>query len=238
MNTKYDGSSSLDGAEANENIVISVDGKRRNLSNLSTLRNKVKSEQPSLYPSLSDLPRIETADTVWASSARQLRADGKEATDTVDVNTSTEEESEGLTGLADAVVKGSMGNVENIIDDPYSSDDDAQSIDRRMVEVTEGHFVPLRGADETLQALDDGQVTQTKCVFCGIALVVHEGASMVICPHCEMIAPLAAPQGDSEHSEASLGLGLRLESLQLSSPDEDDTNTRKKPKEGHLKTRP
>ena len=64
-------------------------------------------------------------------------------------------------------------------------------------------------------------MTNVTCIFCNVNLVVHAAASMIICPDCEMIAPLGV---DNKDGEASLGLGLRRESLELSSSHFEDGN--------------
>ena len=96
-------------------------------------------------------------------------------------------------------------------DESYSSAE-SQSIDRKTVELTPGEFVPLRGAEEAIQALDKGEVLTFNCVFCEACLVVHIAATMVLCPYCEMISPL---EGDKSKViiSRSLGLGLRETSL-------------------------
>lgn len=236
---------SSDDALANESIDI-VDDKRRNLDNpaaLSSRRLSQRSAEPSLYPT-ADLPRIDNADHVWASSSRrQLNNDGKK-------KASTEADKWSAAFSDEAETKEPAPSEQDIreqdsnhtTDDVEHSDDESlSSFERKMVEVTPGHCVPLRGADETLDALDKGQVTNTKCVFCDEALVVHVFASMIICPECEMIAPL---EGDNDGDAGiSLGLGLRLETLKISlDGDEEELSQQDtdecKPKPGHLKQDP
>jgi len=192
-------------AVANESIVI-VDGKRHNLSSLSILsRSRRFKTEPSLYPTVSNLPRIENADQVWALPSRYLKSDIENASlaeKWTAAFSSREADSKHLTCPSDE----------------DRNNDESRSINRKTVEVTPGHFVPLRGADETLEALSEENVINTNCVFCDVALVVHAAASMIICPDCEMIAAL---EGDNVVDTSSLGLGLRLETLQLSSEDDD-----------------
>lgn len=203
-------------ATSNESIVITGGKRRPNLSNLdsamlsTSTRHLSQKSEPSLYPDITNLPTIDTADSIWASTSRAGRQtiNGSKASTT---NTSTSKEAKGVR--------------EGSVHDTDESCTSVESVEfkRKTVEVTPGHFVPLRGADETLMALDEGQVSFVTCIFCDIALVVHAASSMFICPECEMIAPLIVDHGDAE--KPSLGLGLRLDTLQLSRPDEDEGNS-------------
>lgn len=211
MNSKTPAFSS--DAIANESIVIvDDDGKRRcpNLSILdsamfssSTRRLSQKTEQ-SLYPDLSDisnLPTIVTADAVWAATSRRPSEQGSNSkalpTDQGHTQVSASDTREKSAASDDA---------------SFSSVESQPSFERKTVEVTPGQFVPLRGSEETMLALENGQVTSVTCIFCNIDLVVHAAASMIICPDCEMISPLGV-----DVDKTSLGLGLRRESLELSS---------------------
>lgn len=201
---------------ANESIVVVVDGRRRNLSNLSSRKINLES---SLYPTVEDLPTIETTDQIWASFRREKKkvsieekwsaafsSSNPTAGDVDDASGAKESEQEDS-----EQANNSKARDHDADKSPSRTNDDSEQFaNRKMVEVTPGHFVPLRGAEETLQALDNGKVANTTCISCDTALVVHEGASMIICPDCEMIAPLL------EKEEASLGLGLRLDTLKLS----------------------
>ena len=206
-------------AQANESIVgVNVDdGKRRiSLSNLSRLSSSRRLKpEPSLYPAVSDLPRIENADEVWASSSRQLDTDGK-------MEARTDKRSVATSSASD---KGAI-NQDYFVNDNHDSDDishasieSGQYKDRKIVEVTPGKFYPLRGAEETMRALDYGQVVNVVCVFCGVDLVVHAAATMIICPECEMIAPL---ETEKETETTSLGLGLRFQQTGGHNRDPDD----------------
>lgn len=211
MNSKPPGGS-FD-AIANESIVIVDDGKRPrpHLSSLdsamistSTRRLSRKPEQ-SLYPNVSNLPAIVTADAVWAATFRRHSEDN-----TISKALPSQDQQHTRAPASDITREIAANNN----DEPCSSVE-SHSFERKTVEVTPGQFVPLRGSEETLVALDHGQVTNVTCIFCDVNLVVHAAASMIICPDCEMIAPLGV---DNKDGEASLGLGLKRESLeQLSS---------------------
>ena len=70
------------------------------------------------------------------------------------------------------------------------------------VEIMPGHFVELRGSDETWDALAIGNTQVVECTCCLITLEVIRDAIMVLCPECRMISPL---DGIGE----GLGLGVR-----------------------------
>jgi len=201
-------------ALSNESIVVS-EGKRRSLSNLSPVvitTNRRRAPEPSLYPSITDLPTIRNADEVWASASRRFEEGNKRSLTTDEATAQPEHDEEHGSNV------GRSKDEDDYDDHNYDDDDDGggdseESVDRKMVEVTPGHFVPLRGTKETLEAVEMGQMTNTNCVSCDVALVVHAAASLVICPDCEMIAPLE--RGDTDDEITSLGLGLKLEDCHL-----------------------
>lgn len=83
---------------------------------------------------------------------------------------------------------------------------DEDQVTCKMVEVTPGNFVPLRGSAETLEAVHLGRTRGVTCLVCQLRLVCVDGADMVICPQCKSISPV---EGGS--SGGGLGLGLREE---------------------------
>ena len=84
---------------------------------------------------------------------------------------------------------------------------DNQKPEHRMVEVTPGYFVPLRGSAETLEAVHKGRIQHAMCFVCKLRIVCVEDADMVICPTCRTISPLEGVGGGI----GGLGLGLKEE---------------------------
>mmetsp|Transcript_32823 Transcript_32823/g.79789 ORF Transcript_32823/g.79789 Transcript_32823/m.79789 type:complete len:638 (+) Transcript_32823:734-2647(+) len=61
--------------------------------------------------------------------------------------------------------------------------------EQKLVEVTPGTFVPLRGSDETWDCIKSGQTVTTCCTGCSVRLYCIETVSMVMCPDCDLIFP-------------------------------------------------
>jgi hypothetical protein len=86
-----------------------------------------------------------------------------------------------------------------------------------QIEVTPGVFVPLRGSNETWQAIKSGCTVSTHCVSCNAKLHVIEVAAMVVCHDCWMVSPVTQRLGDiplefdgddNECSSTTYGIGL------------------------------
>jgi hypothetical protein len=59
-----------------------------------------------------------------------------------------------------------------------------------VIEVTTGVTMPLRGAIETWQAIQEGHVTVTTCSACQMELHCMKTAELVICPDCWVISSI------------------------------------------------
>jgi hypothetical protein len=87
------------------------------------------------------------------------------------------------------------------------------------IEVTPGVFVPLRGSNETWQAIKTGCTISTHCVSCHAKLHVIEDAALVVCQECWMVSPVTQRLGDiqfeldGEDNECNMtiyGVGLGI----------------------------
>jgi hypothetical protein len=61
---------------------------------------------------------------------------------------------------------------------------------RPEIEVCPGFFMLLRGADETLQAIESGFAIDAMCFCCEQSLQCVADAELVICPDCRVCSPL------------------------------------------------
>jgi hypothetical protein len=84
------------------------------------------------------------------------------------------------------------------------------NLNRTMVEVMPGEYVPLRGSVETWDAVMSGQVKKTACACCCLDLVCVQDADLVMCPGCRIISP-ADDGGDMQQSGGGLGLGMSVQ---------------------------
>jgi hypothetical protein len=58
-----------------------------------------------------------------------------------------------------------------------------------QVEVYPGHFLPLRGAKETIEAIERGLSKYVFCYGCGLGLRCVADCELVICPECRIMSP-------------------------------------------------
>lgn len=78
-----------------------------------------------------------------------------------------------------------------------------------MIEIQPGYSLPLRGSEETMQAVQAGEVNATKCMACTTEMVVAEECTFVVCAVCRTVGGVGdAPFGDKE---GCVGLGLLKE---------------------------
>ena len=92
---------------------------------------------------------------------------------------------------------------------------------RSRIEVSPGHYLPLRGSAETLAAVESGMARAVQCVACSATLLCVPDAELVICPDCRLLSPLAtskqaygssAQQPGVQYNVGGVGLGLKVES--------------------------
>jgi hypothetical protein len=81
-----------------------------------------------------------------------------------------------------------------------------------QIEIAPGVWAPLRGAEETLAAVEDGNVEQCECILCTTQLLCIADAEYVLCPECKVVIPLPVSRPDAR----GVGLGMLLD--EYSSP--------------------
>lgn len=64
------------------------------------------------------------------------------------------------------------------------------------VEVTPGHFMPLRGSEETMRAIESGRAHVVECMACGAVLTCVPDCELVICPDCRVLSPVLSQPPD------------------------------------------
>jgi hypothetical protein len=70
------------------------------------------------------------------------------------------------------------------------------------VEVSPGEFMPLRGSDETLEAIEMGYARIVTCFACSASLACVPDCELVICPDCRVISPICSEQDDDNRKMA------------------------------------
>jgi len=76
-----------------------------------------------------------------------------------------------------------------------------------QIEITPGVFAVLRGAEETWQAVEEGDVIYTECICCNTPIMCISDAEYVLCPECRVVSLLDGLSGRG--AVAGVGLGLR-----------------------------
>jgi hypothetical protein len=76
----------------------------------------------------------------------------------------------------------------------YSSGGSSAVLEREaspvQVEVYPGEFLTLRGAKETVEAIERGDSTAVSCCACGLGLRCVADCQLVICPDCTVMSPV------------------------------------------------
>jgi hypothetical protein len=72
------------------------------------------------------------------------------------------------------------------------------------IELFPGTFLRLRGAEETLRAMDEGFIITCECVYCNQEICCIEDASYIICPDCRTVSPTYMDGG-----VGGIGLGYK-----------------------------
>jgi hypothetical protein len=76
-----------------------------------------------------------------------------------------------------------------------------------QIEIAPGVLAPLRGAEETLAAVEEGNVEQCECIICTMQLICIADAEYVLCPECKVVIPLPVSRPDAR----GVGLGMSLD---------------------------
>jgi len=78
---------------------------------------------------------------------------------------------------------------------------------RQSIEVAPGQWMEVRGAEETLLAVQAGTAAFVPCMCCGTTLQCVPDADLVICPDCRVMSVVPCEEGTSR--VGGIGLGLR-----------------------------
>jgi hypothetical protein len=85
-----------------------------------------------------------------------------------------------------------------------------QNIPTVTVEVAPGVNLRLRGAVETLQAIEDDFYVPVYCSCCTTMIFCIEDADFVLCPDCRVVSPVA---DTASNGSQGVGLGFTMEEL-------------------------
>lgn len=168
----------------------------------------------SLYPSVHNLPEIPSAAVVFSKVGRKRAPDH--------YNDSAPAENDVRRSTLESYHQEPQREQQS--PNPVE-EDESVSFERPLVEVAPGHWVELRGSEETWSALQRNFSRKVNCFCCETPMKVIADAAMVLCPECRMICPL-----DDVVGGRGLGLGVKLlkEEEEISSASfhsEKSTNT-------------
>jgi len=76
------------------------------------------------------------------------------------------------------------------------------------IEISLGHFAPLRGSQETMAAIQVGFSLKVICMCCEARLLCIADAEFVLCPNCKVVSPNYI--NDDSMRELVYGVGLGL----------------------------
>ena len=74
----------------------------------------------------------------------------------------------------------------------------------------------LMGTDETMKAIQRGQITVTSCVVCGMDVHCHSASEYVLCPDCRVVSPVNQLDNAADMAPQQgglVGLGIKTEML-------------------------
>jgi hypothetical protein len=86
-----------------------------------------------------------------------------------------------------------------------------------QLEISPGVFAPLRGSDETWNAIERGFSSNVDCFVCSADLICIADADYVLCPECRVVGPTGAAErklpptrGFKQPHRGGVGLGLKV----------------------------
>jgi hypothetical protein len=91
---------------------------------------------------------------------------------------------------------------------PPAYDDYTPPFTHAEMEISPGVFVPLRGSQETLDAMREGDCVNVHCFCCAAKLLCISDAEYVVCPDCRVVSPVDLP---GKRDVGGVGLGLRAD---------------------------
>ena len=89
----------------------------------------------------------------------------------------------------------------------------------KFLEVCPGISMPLRGAAETFEAVQNDFYIPQNCSCCQSTIFCIQDAEYVLCPVCKSVSPIDEDQLDYDRSshgtkKGGIGLGFDIETLQ------------------------
>jgi hypothetical protein len=94
---------------------------------------------------------------------------------------------------------------------PLACNDYTPASTRAELEIAPGVFAALRGSQETMNAIREGDYVDVKCFCCAAKLLCISDAEYVLCPDCRVVSPLLDLPGKCD--VGGVGLGLRAPSI-------------------------
>jgi len=88
----------------------------------------------------------------------------------------------------------------------YQEQQQKQKKQQLEIEIEPGTFVPLRGTEETLEAMNIGFVIHTSCIACTSKVMCIGDAEYVLCPVCKVVSPVEQNLGHG----GGVGLGFQV----------------------------
>jgi predicted RNA-binding Zn-ribbon protein involved in translation (DUF1610 family) len=86
----------------------------------------------------------------------------------------------------------------------------AERASSQTIEISPGHHVRLRGADETWKAIENDYYMPTECISCESTIFCIQNADFVLCPDCRVVSRM---DGVSSRGVGGVGLGFKHEDL-------------------------
>jgi hypothetical protein len=123
-------------------------------------------------------------------------------------------ESDGSYGSSQPGVVNVMGPPHIPFDRKPSIQEDPTS--RLEVEVAPGVFLALHGSQETLSAMQEGQLVSCACFVCTQTIMCVPQASYVLCPDCRVVSPVERSADPTSMKlvatlSGGVALGMKLE---------------------------
>jgi hypothetical protein len=77
-----------------------------------------------------------------------------------------------------------------------------------QIEIAPGVFSPLRGGQETGDAIREGNCVNVHCFCCAVELLCISDAQYVLCPDCNVVGPVDLP---GKCDKGGVGIGVRAD---------------------------
>ena len=95
-------------------------------------------------------------------------------------------------------------NLNDLHSPPSSTENPSKQIE---IEVAPGLYMPLRGSDETIDAIESGRACIVRCFACNSKLSCVPDCELVICPDCRVLSPVQDEDEDLHRSMPNMGSG-------------------------------